>query len=156
MLAFVLRGTALDKVRNAVEKRNGLMIWRALYEGYEPQVKARYGGMLAEVLATKVKGASLGEFDAFETAMRLYTSQSNEEIAESVKIATVLNGLQNARLLEHLQLNQDKFTKFSELKVFVQNYFTAKKVWIDGVALGADCAGAARGWQTRRMCSPGP
>ena len=37
----------------------------------------------------------------FETEMRLYTDQSGEEIPESVKVATVLNGLQNDRLLQH-------------------------------------------------------
>ena len=59
--------------------------------------------------------------------MRQYTDQSGEEIAESVKVTTVLNGLQKPRLLEHLQLNQDTFSKFSELKQFVVNYFISKK-----------------------------
>ena len=41
--------------------------------------------------------------------VRRYTDQSGEEVADSVadsvKVATVLNVLRNERLLEHLQLN---------------------------------------------------
>ena len=41
MLTLLLRGGALEKVRNCPEAKNGLEVWRLLLFEYEPQVRAR-------------------------------------------------------------------------------------------------------------------
>ena len=129
MLTLLLRGGALEKVRNATEQRNGLEVWRLLLREYEPQVRARWGGMLANIIATRFAGMDIAEFDAFDAACKRYVDQSSRAIDDQVKISVVLNGVSNEKLLEHLQLNQEKFETYAELKTMISNYFMLKRTW---------------------------
>ena len=62
-LTGLLKGESKNMLKNVTDN-NGLEVWRQLFIEFEPQIKARYGGMLSEVLATKFKGQSLGELRA--------------------------------------------------------------------------------------------
>ena len=51
-LASVLR--ALEKQQNPLEPRHGLELWRQFHREHEPRVKSRFGGMLTQILQTKL------------------------------------------------------------------------------------------------------
>ena len=72
MLTLLLRGGALEKVRNATEQRNGLEVWRTYLLEYEPDARNRHGGMLAEILEFSFTGSSLLELEQWETKIRQY------------------------------------------------------------------------------------
>ena len=116
MLSLLLRGQALDKIRNSVEPRNGLETWRLLSHEYEPLVRARFGGMLAALLRRTFDGTGPGEFDTFDADVKLYQDQSLQQIQDATKMAVVLNGLRNEKLREHLQLNSDKYDTYKDMR----------------------------------------
>ena len=120
---------ALKKQQNLLEPRHGLELWRELYREHEPRVKSRFGGMLTSLLQTKFKGAGESEFDSFEKKVKEYENQSRDTISDPVKQATVLNGLGNERLLEHLQLNAERFSTYHEMKSMITNYFQMRRTW---------------------------
>ena len=88
--------------------------------------------MLTAILQMKFKGEAEAEFDLFEKKVREYESTSADTVSDSVKQATVLNGLGNERLLEHLQLNAERFTTYAELRTMVTNYFQMRRTWAGG------------------------
>ena len=48
--------------------------------------------------------------------IKKYRDQSGEQIAESVLIATITNGLKDSALLHHLQLNSDRLDNYEKLR----------------------------------------
>ncbi len=49
---MLLKGKACDMRRDAVEKDNGLEVWRLLNFEFEPQVQNRHVGVLSQILGT--------------------------------------------------------------------------------------------------------
>jgi hypothetical protein len=85
--------------------------------------------MLVGILATKFKGTGSEELDTWEADIKRYSDSSSEVISNSIKIATVINGLTDGPLLQHLQLNYANITDYAALRAMIQNYFQARKTW---------------------------
>ena len=92
---------------------------------------------------TDVLPRGKSEFDAFEKLVKTYEDQSGDTVAGTIKQATVLNGLANERLLEHLQLSAEKFDTSVQMRVMITNYFTMRRTWSGPTPMDI---GALGGW----------
>ena len=111
------KGEAAHKRRTIADRGNGLEAWRCFYSEWEPQLQNRFGGLLVQVLASRFKGTSLAEFEAWDALIREYETQSGASVTDNVRLATIMNGLDGAsRLLEHLQLNADKYSGYGSVR----------------------------------------
>ena len=92
-------------------------------------------------MKTKFPCRSEDEFEKWEAEIKKYKDQSGETIAESILIATATNGLQDTRLLEHMQLNSAQLDSYEKLREVISNYYSSRKNWsglapMDLAALG--------------------
>jgi hypothetical protein len=129
MLILSCKDKAVEKLRNFPDPQHGLESWRRLVQEYEPASAGRFGGMLVGILATKFKGTGSEELDTWEADIKRYSDSSSEVISNSIKIATVINGLTDGPLLQHLQLNYANITDYAALRAMIQNYVQARKTW---------------------------
>ena len=85
--------------------------------------------MLVGILASKFRGTGIDELDKWEGAIKVYQDSSGEQVSDAIRIATVMNNLQEGPLLSRLQLNSDRYEKYSEFKSVIENYYRSKKAW---------------------------
>ena len=124
MLVMLLKGKSVELRRGVIEKGNGLEVWRALYVEHEPQVKNRHAGILGTILSTHFKGTiGYAEFAAWSSLIREYESTSKDVVADNIRHATILNGMGECPLKEHLQLNGDKYPTSEDLLKGIETYF---------------------------------
>ena len=94
ILAMISGGKALDRLRNC-ESGNGLEVWRASHEQFEPRVRGRFGGLLQQLISTNFTEDVDASIDRWEAALKRYQDQSKEVVSDNIRIATVLDGLQD-------------------------------------------------------------
>ena len=129
MLILSCKDAATEKIRNSGDPQHGLEIWRLFLIEYEPASRSRHGGMLVGILASKFRGTGIDELDKWEGAIKVYQDSSGEQVSDAIRIATVMNNLQEGPLLSHLQLNSDRYEKYGEFKSVIENYYRSKKAW---------------------------
>ena len=134
-----------------MSKGNGLEAWRSFFAEWEPAHQNRFGNLLLQILNTKFKGESLKELEAWETQIREYEGSTLDRIANNIRQATYQNGLpENSVLLQHLQLNSDRYEKYADLKGVIENYHRSKKAWTtQGTPMDVDALQKGRGKKTK-------
>eukprot|EP00973_Karenia_brevis_P000771 107908-Karenia_brevis.AAC.1 len=86
---MVCKEKALNKVVNAAQNE-GLEAWRQLCLLFEPRIRARYAGLLAEVLGFKMTGDASERLEAWERLVLRWQSQSIEILSDNLRIGIVL------------------------------------------------------------------
>ena len=133
-------------------------MWRALYVEHEPQVKNRHAGILGTILSTHFKGTiGNAEFAAWSSLIREYESTSKDVVADNIRHATILNGMGDCPLKEHLQLNGDKYPTSDLLLKGIETYFQSKRTWGPGAGTSSrkDDAMELDALQTKRKPGKG-
>ena len=90
----------MKKDRNALVG-GGSEIWR-LGEEYEPRQRRRFQAVLSAILRVQVREPLGGAFDSFERQLHAYEDQSGETILHELRAATVIAGIDNATVAQHL------------------------------------------------------
>ena len=139
MLILSCKDSATEKIRNSGDPQHGLEIWRLFLIEFEPASRSRHGGMLVGILGTKFKGTGIEELDKWEGAIKVYQDSSGESVSDAIRIATIMNNMQEGLLFSHLQLNSDRYEKYADLKSVIENHHRSKKAWTtQGTPMDAD------------------
>jgi hypothetical protein len=106
---------------------------------WEPQHQNRYGNLLLQILNTKFKGDGITEIEDWESKIREYEGTAEDKVAQNIRSATILNGLpRDSALLQHLQLNQDRYSSFALLRQAIAGYHMNRKTWNSTKAAAMD------------------
>eukprot|EP00959_Pyramimonas_sp_CCMP1952_P461808 9482212-Pyramimonas_sp.AAC.1 len=120
-----------------VEEGNGAEAWRRLCWEYEPDVRVRHGAVLHALLRREFgkdpNGDLAKEIESFERDVRRYENQSGKVLDEDVKISTLVGGMQNTKVRDHLLLNAARLDTFQRLRAEVLNFAVAKRTWAQDV-----------------------
>eukprot|EP00973_Karenia_brevis_P017227 2365900-Karenia_brevis.AAC.1 len=90
---MVCKEKALNKVVNA-SQNEGLEAWRQLCLLFESRIRARYAGLLAEVLSLKMTGDVGERLEAWERLVLRWQAQSKETLSDNLRIGIVLMQLE--------------------------------------------------------------
>ena len=85
--------------------------------------------LLRELLRVEFKESRmLEQLDAWEVDVGVYETTANTTISDDVRISTVINGLENRRLKDHLQLKSGIDT-YGELVGEIKGYMVSIADW---------------------------
>ncbi|CAK0841766.1 unnamed protein product [Prorocentrum cordatum] len=120
-----------------VEEGNGAEAWRGLCWEYEPDVRVRHGAVLHALLRREFgkdpNGDLAKEIESLERDVRRCENQSGKVLDEDVKISTLVGGMQNTKVRDHLLLNAARLDTFQRLRAEVLNFAVAKRTWAQDV-----------------------
>ena len=80
-------------------------IWKLLCEKDEPLRRRRFQATLSAILRAQLRGPLAEALDSFERQVHAYEDQSVETMPDKILAATVIAGMDNASVAQHLALN---------------------------------------------------
>ena len=127
VLVMLCKGQALDLVINSGQGE-GLEAWRQLCKRYEPKMRARWAGMLVNILSWNFDGDVLQRVEAFEREITMYESDSKEKVTDNIKIGILLMRLPQGSLATHMLMNADKHENWQGFRDELLNIRRAQMV----------------------------
>ena len=128
ILVMLVKGKALDILKGAPEG-DGAEAWRLVTKEWEPRERTRFAAMLSSILRAQLPDPLSASMVVFERAVKQYQDQSGNLIDDEVLAATVLGGIQNAKVSEHMQLNASRMVDFEQIKKEIERISQAQKTW---------------------------
>ena len=130
-ISQLMEGEAEDIVRNT-EPKSGLEAWRKLIKKYDPMASGRRRNLMNQILQPpkcKIQELQSG-LEKWETLIRVYERRRGADgqtgkIPEDIKIGVITEMCPDV-LKTHLQLNQDKFRDYSDVRMQIMNYLEVK------------------------------
>ena len=101
---MLVKGAATKKAKSSPVGR-GAEVWGLLAYEYEQTQRRRSQAMLSAVLRFKLPGSLSESIDGFERMVKQYSDQLGREAPDEFLAATVLSGIENAAIIQHLALN---------------------------------------------------
>ena len=126
VLAMLVKDGAMKRARNA-PVGHGSEIWRLLCEKYEPRRRRRFQAMLSATLSVQLKEPLGVSLDSFERQVRAYEDQSGKQIPDEILAATVIAGIDNATVAQHLALNDDTLDTYPKVMGALRTFVRASR-----------------------------
>eukprot|EP00435_Cladocopium_sp_Y103_P061798 s1685_g23.t1 len=130
VLAGVLKNRPLKVLRQTMHQ-NGLETWRQLHSLYAPKTKGRAMALLTALVSFpnfQKDRTCLEQIQAMERLAEEYRRASGHEVSDDVLLSTLLRVLPKP-VQQHIHLQMDEGTTFSQIKDKVLSYEKVTHAW---------------------------
>jgi len=144
---LVTEGRAAEKSL-LVGTGEGLLLWRAILQEYEPQFRSRTASIFQRVVGFAVGPKDVGgSLDKFDTLCGQYRQASGTEVSQDTRSGIILRSLvglgqqkheQCGKIAEHLIIEADRFTSYDLMKLEIRRIVSVQRDFLqDGGQVNA-------------------